>query len=295
MIIQRFVPAVAALICTLSPGAFAQYGGRPGDVVIYAITAKGNADFQILPPSATNTAASTANFKFTRLSTVPSVPSDPFTIHRQTLYEAPDETLLVGTDFEPGRGIHRVVLAPVKFLLKDGTLYVPGGVNNAATLVKFPVGVDVMGDVSLEDTVIVFWAPMPWPFLAPTDTTGPIVPPGLTGIEYLFTLPGAITVLSLVPWANLSAVYPGAGWPEGMDQKILDVDAKAGDTIRLIRIRPGKTTPVFRTAGHTHLLVLSGNVNITPAGSSPIAMQLDDYAYVPENFAITLSNPASAP
>jgi hypothetical protein len=295
MIIKRFIPVIAALAFALPPGALAQFGGRPGDVVIYAVTAKGSGDLQVLPPTTTNTTASTANFKFIRLATVPSVPSDPFTIHRQTLYEMPDETFMVGTDAEPGRGIHRLVLAPVKFMLKDGTLFVPGGLNNQATLVKFPVGVDVMGDVSLETTIIVFWAPMPWPFLQPTDQPGPIVPPGLTGIQYLFTTPGAITILSLVSWANLLNVYPGVGWPEGVDQKLLDADAKAGDTIRLIRIRPGKTTPVFRAAGHTHMLVLSGNVTLTPAGSSAVAMQPDDYAYVPENFAITLTNPASAP
>ena len=65
-----------------------------------------------------------------------------------------------------------------------------------------------------------------------------------------------------------------------------------GDTIEQIRLRPGKQTPLFRTAGHTHLFVLQGSVTIQPAGGAPLVMKKYDYAFLPENFAVTLSNPA---
>ncbi len=271
--------------------ALAQYGGRPGDAVIYSVTAKGSAVFQVLPPGSTNNPQSAAQFRIVELNTVPMLRSDPFPILRQTLYEQPDETFLVGNDLETSRGIHRLVLAPVKFLLKDGSLSVPGGLANSATFITFPPLIDVQGDISLENSRIIFWVPMRWPFLMPTDTQGPAVPPGMTGIELLLRTPGLIKILSLLPWVNLWRVYPQGGWPNGVDWKVLDEDPLAGDTIRLVRIRSGRSTPLFRTAGHTHFFVLQGSVQMIPAGSSPVTLNQNYYAFLPENFAVTLANP----
>jgi uncharacterized cupin superfamily protein len=74
--------------------------------------------------------------------------------------------------------------------------------------------------------------------------------------------------------------------------KLIDDDPKAGDVMRIIRIRPGKTTPTFRLAGHTHVLVLQGSATLTPAGSNPITIKDNDYVFLPENFAVKISNPA---
>jgi glyoxylate utilization-related uncharacterized protein len=72
---------------------------------------------------------------------------------------------------------------------------------------------------------------------------------------------------------------------------MLDQDPALGDTIRQLRLKPGTQTALFRIPGHTHLFVLQGSVKITPAGGSTLTMNKYDYAFLPENFAVTLQNP----
>jgi hypothetical protein len=278
------------LLCPLMVQA--QFGGRPGDVVMYLVTTRGNADFRIVTPPVANDAQTAARFYITPVDSLPLLRSDPFPILRQTPYETPDETFMVGTDVEQGHGIHRLVLVPVKFFLKEGVLFTPVATALQGMWFNGPQGIDVEGDVALTTDKIIFWAPMKWPFLMPYDGVGPGNFLGLTGFETLGATPGAIRVFSLIPWVNFSSVYAGAGWPAGVDMKLIDDDPKAGDVMRIIRIRPGKTTPTFRLAGHTHVLVLQGSATLTPAGSNPITIKDNDYVFLPENFAVKISNPA---
>jgi hypothetical protein len=125
-----------------------------------------------------------------------------------------------------------------------------------------------------------------------TDQPGPLRPANESGFQYLFTTPGLVTLPSLLPWTPLPSQYPGAGWMEKTFTKVMDVDTTVGDTIQLLRLEPGTKTPIFKTAGHTHLFVLQGSVNITPAGGSTVFMNTQTYAYLPEGFAVSLSNPA---
>ena len=62
--------------------------------------------------------------------------------------------------------------------------------------------------------------------------------------------------------------------------------------IRIMRIRPGRTTPPFSNDGNTHILVLQGNVQIAAAGGTPQTLPYFNYAFVPPGYAITLSNPS---
>jgi hypothetical protein len=89
----------------------------------------------------------------------------------------------------------------------------------------------------------------------------------------------------------MSVAYPGAGWQDGVDQKMLETDSSINLTIRQIRLRPGTHTPPFRFAGHTHLFILQGGVTITPAGGAASPMTKYNYAYLPENFTVSLANP----
>lgn len=52
---MRVVPSVFLLSAILAIPAFAQYGGREGDAVIYVLTAKGSPDFVTVPKTTVNT------------------------------------------------------------------------------------------------------------------------------------------------------------------------------------------------------------------------------------------------
>lgn len=270
-----------------------QYGGRPGDVVLYSVTYNGNSDFQAQPRTAANTASANSAFKIVPLDSVTPVGSDPFPLERRVLYMTNTETFQVGADFETTVGLNRIFTTTTKIFQIEGATSAGGFTGFAPTFLTFPEGLDVTSDIALETLVVITWFPKSWPFIALSATPGPVRPPNVPGFVYLFTTPGLIQLPSLLPWKNFSVTYPLGGWPAGIDFKLLDDDRKIGDVVRLIRLRPGAKTPVFRTAGHTHLFVLYGNAAITPAGGATLPMYTHDYAFLPENFSVSLTNPAS--
>jgi len=292
--LKHFVSIVATLILALSSTAFGQFGGRAGDVVIYAVTAGGSGDFQVVPPITTNSAQNVANFKITNLDSVPFVSSDPFPLKRKVFYMTDTETFQVGTDFENTIGLHRLNIVNVKILQIEGVINTIGQlVGFPNTFIAFPMGLDDGGDLSLEDVTVITWFPKSWPFIQVTDRQGPYpCPAGTSGFQCFFLIPGAVKVPSLMPWSSLSLNYPGAGWPEGIDSKLIDVDPTVGSTVRQVRLRPGKQTPPFRIPGHTHLFVLQGKATISLAGGATFPMRKYDYAFLPENFVVTLADPS---
>jgi len=293
--ITRFANLAAAAAATLflCASSNAQFGGGPGDVVIYAVTYNGSGTLQALPPSTTNSAQANAAFKTVPLASVPVVGSDPFPLARRVFYMTNSETFQVGTDVENTIGLWRLFVFPVKIFQIQGITNAVGPiVGRAPAFIYFPKGLDVVGDIADETLVVITWFPGPWPFILVTDRAGPLRPPTESGFQYLFTTPGLVTLPSLLPWTPLPSQYPGAGWKEKTFTKLIEIDNSIGDTIQLLRLQPGTQTPIYKTAGHTHLFVLQGSVNITPAGGSTVHMNTQDYAYLPEGFAISLSNPA---
>jgi mannose-6-phosphate isomerase-like protein (cupin superfamily) len=144
----------------------------------------------------------------------------------------------------------------------------------------------------LFDGVTLMWTPHPtFPVakIAPPDFVSPVVPPGSNGIEFLL---GRGSFLGIIPWVSLRDLDPGGGWQRGIDTKVLDDDDDLGVTVQVIRLRPGRRTPLIRIPASTHLWILSGRAFITPAGEAPREMQQDIYAFVPNGFAFQLSNPA---
>ncbi|HEY3132562.1 MAG TPA: hypothetical protein VGL91_24145 [Acidobacteriota bacterium] len=272
--------------------ALGEFGGRPGDVVIYLITTKGQMDFQTVPPGTTNDAATTANFKTLDTSKVPVAPPDQFPLRRQVLYEQPDELFQIGVDEENSVGKHRLFVVPVKIFVESGSIRpTPTTVGTSATYIIFPQGVDVENDIALETVKFLMWAPKAWPFIAPTTSRGPAVPPGMTGFEFILSTPGLIRLPFFIPWTGMRLIYPSGGWADGVDLKAIDQDPAAGNTTAILRLRPGRRTPLFRIAGNTHFYVLQGSVQLTPANASPITLSRDFYAFIPKNFAFRVSNP----
>jgi hypothetical protein len=290
--LKRLISILALLLLALAPAALAQFGGGPGDAVIYALTYNGSGDFQTVPPDTANSAQNLASFKVTSLDSVPFSSGDPFPLQRQVFYTTPNETFQVGTDYENTVGLHRVFVFPVKIFEFEG-LTNPFGtlLGFPNTLLSFPKGLDFEGDIALVTLKVITWFAGPWPFIVLTDQASPLRPPNVSGYQYFFQLPGAVVLPSLMPWTHLSLLYPGAGWQSGVDIRMLDQDPAIGDTIRQLRLGPGTQTPPFQIPGHTHLFVLQGNVMILPSGGSPYAMKKYDYAFLPENFSVTLFNP----
>ena len=292
MIDKRTGVVLTGLLFVIASAANAQFGGRPGDVVLFAVTANGGADLLAVPPTTTNSPQSLANFKVETSDSVPLSTSAPFGLLRQVFYEQPNELFEVGIDAENAVGLHRTFLVPTKLFLIQGAFNPIGNfVGNPNIFISLPQSLDVEGDISLEQFKFLIWAPTNWPFIAPTNQRGPVGPPDVPGWLYLFQLPGGLVLPSLLPWTNLSVLYPNAGWQEGVDLKLLEVDSALGSTTRLLRLRPGKQTTLFHIPGHTHLFVLQGSVSITPAGSGTVTLHANDYAFLPENFVVTLSNP----
>ena len=292
MIVKHFVVLVSALVIALSTPAFAQFGGRPGDVVFYAVTANGSGDLQAISPTTTNTAPNLTSFQVTSLDSVPFSSSTPFTIKRQVFYEQPNELFEMNTDDENSVGAHRMFLIPTKLFFVAGVINPLGNlVGNANTYISIPQSLDVTSDLSLETLQFLTWSPKNWPFIAMTSQRGPVGPPDTPGWLYLFEIPNAVMVPSLIPWTSVQALYPSGGWKAGFDSKLLDVDSSAGNTTRMLRLRPGVQTPPFRIPGHTHLYVLQGGATITPAGGGALTMKQSDYAFLPEGFTVTLANP----
>src|SRR5262249_24133627 len=98
----------------------------------------------------------------------------------------------------------------------------------------------------------------------------------------------------------LDQKYPGAGWPQGVDSKLIERDVALNCQWQRIRLRPGRTTPTFRINANTHMWALTGATTITPAGGAPTVIANPGcdqpcpgtiYACVPPGFAFTLSNP----
>jgi hypothetical protein len=127
--------------------------------------------------------------------------------------------------------------------------------------------------------------------LQPADPSylSPLDPPGLIGSQYVLTLGSFDT---LIPWVGWYLTYPNAGWPEGIDARLIESDSALGVTVRMIRLRPGKVTPTFTIKANTHLAVLSGSVQLTPAGGGkPLTLTQYQYAFIPNGYAISLANP----
>ena len=292
MIVKRVVILTAAWFLALSAPAFAQFGGRHGDVVIFAITANGSGDLLAVPPTTANSAQNLTNFKITSLDSVPFSSSEPFGLKRQVFYEQANELFEMSTDEENSIGKHRLFLNNTKLFFTQGVINPLGNLNgNVNTYIAIPQGLDVTDDLALETIQFLTWAPKSWPFIVPTDQRGSLGPPEIPGWLYLFLIPNAVEVPSLIPWTSMQALYPNGGWRGGIDSKLLEIDPVVGITARMIRLRPGLQTPSFRIPGHTHFYILQGGATITPAGGGAFAMKQKDYAFLPENFTVTVANP----
>ena len=283
------------VLCLGSAPALAQFGGREGDVVLYFVNAKGLPDLQVVPYDTVNTAS---GFETRNPLEGPWEPFGPdfegeFFV---TLHEESGDSFRMVKQLEDIVTQHNVFLGPGKVLIAEGIdrLLIPEKAPvdlTAGLFAPFPEGVDFGPEVPIFEAHSFLWTPSPFfPLIEPADPsyTSPIVPPGLTGSEYVLTLG---QFLGIIPWESLRRVYPGVGWVDGIDMKRVEEDAEFGSTVRVLRLRAGRKTPPFRIDANTHIVVLSGSAQIGPINESPTTLQKFHYAFVPSGFAITISNP----
>jgi hypothetical protein len=160
----------------------------------------------------------------------------------------------------------------------------------------FPLipGVAAGPDVAVEESRSLLWTPSASspPYVAvPFETKSSVGGPGLTGAELEAVVHGVAAAPFFLPWQNLRRRYPHDPWPDGMDVKVFDQDPLLGNTAMLIRLRPGKVTPLFVFTGNTHLFVLEGNAQLRPGNGLPVVFPLNSYTFVPKDFALRIANP----
>jgi hypothetical protein len=115
-----------------------------------------------------------------------------------------------------------------------------------------------------------------------------MVPADKTGSEYVLTLG---QFMGIIPFKGWDKIYPNVGWPQGVDEKMVERDTALGVTVRLLRIRGGRKSPPFVIRANTHLAVLSGSVQIAPLNGPTTTLTKKQYAFIPNGLAITLTNP----
>ncbi len=282
----------AALPC------LAQYGGRPGDTVIYVFTSKGTGAITTQARSTVNTAAGLQTIDPATVTPEP-FPPDFVGEHRVLFHNEPGDVfefvVKEKTDkYEPLTQI----IAPAKVLVSRGQLRItPAGEDDidapTTFFTTFPKDIVVSPNYALSVPFeLTFWTnsqTFPIGIVASPTFVSPVPPPGVSGAAYIIDH-GIFPALT--PWQNFYKLFPNVGWVPGTDVKVIDQDPSLVTTARLIRLRPGRKTPPFSIAGNTHILVLQGSVQIAPAGGAATVLPFYNYAFVPPGYSITLSNPA---
>lgn len=293
---RAIIFVITGIILSALPGA-AQYGGRPGDTVMYVFTSKGSGTITTLPQSTVNKAT---GLQIINPATVTPQPfpsnfpgEDRVLLHNETgdtfefLVETPD---IVDPNTE--------TIAPAKVLIGQGLLRISptgeGDIDAPSTFyTDFPQYINIAPHDALNAPYeLIFWTPsqvFPIAMEVPTTFVSPVPPPGVSGPDYIVSL-GKFPALT--PWSGLQKLFPNSGWVQGTDLKVMETDTTLSTTARFVRIRPGRTTPPFSIDGNTHIVVMQGSVQIAPAGGAPQTVPTLNYAFVPPGYAITLSNPA---
>ena len=300
IMLRRSIAAMTVFGLMAAMPLWAQFGGDEGDVVLFVLTHRGPMNFQVAPPSASNTAATTSRFKVTNTNALPFevvLPNFPERKAQTPFKEADDQfQMITQIEIEPTPRAEFTAKGKeftLRGILRDDNV---GGKEKvdfiAGGFAPFTPGVTVGPDAALEEVAVLLWRPdisVP-PFReVPLDYIGPAVPKGQTGPEFELSL-GKLPLF--IAWNEMRKKFPGVGWPAGIDIKLIEEDREIPSTIQLLRLRPGKKTPAFTLPARTHFFVLQGSVDIASLNSPAASMGQFWHAYLPAGHAITLSNPA---
>ncbi|MEZ5400218.1 MAG: hypothetical protein R2729_11160 [Bryobacteraceae bacterium] len=276
--------------------ALAQFGGREGETVVYMVTSKGPHDIR-LAGSASAPAGGVARVEVKDVASLPSIPLGegfPEGFQRQIMHEEADDLFHLVTQSAPDTGFHRVFLASYKTFIIGGLVRETEFDNldyTANSLTTLKKNVDFGPDQALETLKVLFWTRDPdFPAVqeVPSGVSGPAVPPGMVGDEVIFNI-GVVPFF--LPWKPMRRWARDSGWPDGVDSKLLEIDAEEGSGIQIVRLRKGASTPRMRIAGSTHLYVLQGRLILDVPGRGEFTMPANHYAFIPTDVPVILSNP----
>jgi hypothetical protein len=273
----------------------AQFGGREGDAVIYVFSTKGAGEISVVPSTTTNTAT---GYEIRDPFLQPAEPFGPDFPgeSRRLLHRETNDNFMMIVQQEGVQSDRQQFQEVTKALIIKGLLrLLPPGREPidapAGFYATFPKSTDFGPNVPLLEELSFLWTPFngfPVILRAPDDFVGPVVPPGQIGIDLVVDLGKFV---ALERWIPLRQTYPNLGWQDGIDQKLIERDNTLQITVRQIRIRGGRQTPTFRINANTHLAVLQGSVQIAPANGPTTTLTQFQYAFVPNNFAVRLTNP----
>ena len=288
--------ALLAGVGITSGVANAQFGGRPGDTVLYVVTAKGSPDLKVVPASTPDTQAGYQTIDTVNQTPVPFGPNFAGESYVTLHTEAGDSFRYI-IQKEGIATQHNVFQAAGKLFIAEGVdrLLIPNKTPvdlTAGLYAPFPANVDFGPELPEIEAHSFLWTAAPFfPLLTPVDPNylSPQDPPGLTGSEYVLKLG---TFDALIPWIGLNMTYPGQGWRQGIDFRTIEQDNAAGTTVRMLRLRPGRATPPFMVSGNTHIAVLQGSVIVKPTGGgTPVTLNKFGYAFLPNGYSVVLANP----
>lgn len=287
---------LALLLLSTSTLCFGQFGGKGKDTILYLLTTKGELTFDTVPIETGNSPDLLDRVDRVDPASVPSIPLGPpfpdnFT--HQPLHIETNDFFTLLTHREGPPGPHRVFLQTYKtFVIRGFVREVTSDTDGfASSYAPLGEGVDYGPDKALDRLVVLFWAAnsdFPLVRTIPEGETGPNVPPGMTGTEYVFSQG---KVIPFLPWHPLRRLYPDGRWIPGIFLKTIDVDPVEGDTIVLLRFAPGTQTPSIRIRGDTHVFVLEGRIRVEPAGGTPIQLETDQYVFIPGGLNFRMKNP----
>ena len=304
--IQRTV-GLALLAGLVTLPLSAQFGGRENEAVVYLFS-KGKMEFSV-PPAGTTNAGVAGRLDVINPATVPFTPmtSDPAYAPKRVKVFHKESGDLFELMVQSERTVtpRQRIVSPAKILTLGGILRD----DNLGSVSLLPI--DVTGgiyvpfiptialgpDQGLDTAQWLFWTPSdssPIFVQVPHETHSGVGPAGATGIEFQ-----AFEGISafFVAWDNMRLLY-GVDWPLGVDLKRIDPEGvdtvqnpPLGNTARMLRLRPGLSTPQFRLSTNTHFYVLEGTVTVTSPGGAALTLPRGFYAFVPAGFSLTVSNP----
>ncbi len=292
---RSIIFVIAGSFLAALPGA-AQYGGRPGDTVLYVFTSKGTGAIQTLPLPTVNTASGLQIIDPSTVSPQP-FPSNFPQEYRVLLHQEDGDVFEFIVEAPDVVDPNTEIIFPAKVLIGEGLLRIsPPGEGDIDAPATFYTDFPQYSNVAPHDALdapyrLVFWTNsqvFPIGIEAPPTFVSPTTPKGETGADYIISL-GVFP--ALIPWQGLDRTVPSSGWQQGTDIKQLERDNSLNATASLMRLRPGRQTPPFSFDSNTHILVLQGSVQIGPAGGTAQTLSSWQYAFVPPGYAITLSNP----
>jgi hypothetical protein len=293
----RGMSALVLLAGVIAP-ARAQFGGHPGDVVVYTVTSKGDQSYEQVPATYVNSPAVLSRFEhFYTFSKTGSPPLGFPMLNIIFLHKAPDDVfqMIVQDDVVPVP--HHLYLTTFKIFVTQGMRRDFGYSTEqprdftTAEYTTFLQDADLGPNQSMGGLLYVLgWThnDLTPPLIATApNVPGPAVPPGKTGTQLVVD---SAFIPGVNAWTPLRITYPSQVWQDGVDAKYMEADPVAGNTSTLLRLKPGRKTAAFRIHGDTHFYVLEGSTLLTPVGGAPIILNKDDYAFLPDGLAYTLTN-----